>query len=271
MSGLLEKISEIENLGEDQLVERKYSIERDLRSMLYKRKALIAVEGNIGLGKSTIIRNLENFGVRPFYELENLKNNGKGSIDIEDLLKKYYADMAQYAYQVQMEFFERRSGQLRKAYDILSSARSLEKEGLIAPNQIGSVGFDRTIYADRLVFTEVLHDNGNFPEWFYQKYIQYFDSEATRLPHPDLLIMLRSSTEFSLEMIRRRKREFEKEIDSGFIESLNRKMEGFEDKIRGYGFKGEVLVIDREQVNPVLKMTHYLAFLDEVREKLSQQ
>jgi deoxyadenosine/deoxycytidine kinase len=279
MNDLLGRIAELEKLTEEKLLEKKYDTERSLRKLLGEKKAIIAVEGNIGLGKSTVIRTLENLGVLPLYELEDSGVSDNGfNVDINELLQNYYSDKKRYAYQLQMVFFKRRADQIKHAYEIVSSAKILEREKLISPSSVGSVGLDRTIYADRVVFSEVLHDEGNFPEWEYRQYIDYFDSKIKELPKPDLLVMLKGSPTFALERIRRRERGFEsietEEKGTGisleFMSHLHEKFEGFESFIRDRGyFSGQMITLDREKMNPVTNMSNYVTFLELVGEKLN--
>ncbi len=282
MSELVEKVQKFESMSSNELAQKRYDLEKDFRNFLLEKKLIIASEGNIGLGKSMIIKVLENYGIDPFYELDNkgLETlDQQYNIPIDTLLAKYYSDKKMYSHQLQKVFFERRACQLRTAYSMLNAGKLLEKMGKLHSERMGSVGFDRIIYADRLVFTEVLHDQGNFDDWYYNEYLRYFDSEVKNLPQPDLLVLLKGTPEFAMKMIQCRNRDFEKieEEEKGtgitleFLTQLGGKFDTFEADMRKNNYyHGPILVVDREKVNPVTKIPDALAFLECIMEKLGK-
>jgi deoxyadenosine/deoxycytidine kinase len=131
-------------------------------------KKFIAVAGNIGVGKSTLVRLLcQRLGYHPFFEpvVEN------------PYLSDFYADMSQWSFHSQVFF--------------LSHRLRIHKELTLYP---GEVMQDRSIYEDAEVFARNLYLQGFMTSRDYVTYHALYQSMADYLPPPDLVIYLKAST-----------------------------------------------------------------------------
>ena len=156
----------------------------------------IAIEGNIGAGKTTLCTQLGmHFGWEVHYE----------STDNNPYLSDFYNDMKRWSFNLQVYFLNNR---YRQILEIL-------KGGI-------TVVQDRTIYEDAHIFAKNLRENGVLSERDYQNYWGIFDSMKSMSTPPDLLIYLRASVPTLIKQISRRGRDYEQSISIKYLETLNR-------------------------------------------------
>ncbi len=158
-------------------------------------KKFVAVAGNIGVGKSTLVEGLCNqLGWEPFYE----------PVAENPYLADFYEDMAAWSFHSQVFFLSHR----------------LRAHHLIAQRP-GSVIQDRSVYEDAEIFAHNLYLQGHIHERDYQTYKELYDTVIEFLPPPELVIYLRASVGTLLERISRRGRDYERAISGEYLESLN--------------------------------------------------
>jgi deoxyadenosine/deoxycytidine kinase len=158
----------------------------------------IAIEGVIGVGKTTLAAKLqETIGGKLF--LEEFEEN--------PFLEDFYRDPKHFAFQTQLFFLLSRYRQQEKIvqYDLF-------QERVIS---------DYMFYKDRIFATLNLNEK-EFS--LYHMLAKILEKRVTR---PDLAIYLRSSTTRLMENIIRRGRNYEKHIQRDYIESLNRLYDEF--------------------------------------------
>lgn len=158
---------------------------------------MIAVEGIIGAGKSTVAQILsEETGIPVYNELEDPYT--------EDLLDRFYADKRRWAFTLQIHFLNHR---FRMIKDIF------ENNGGI---------LDRSIYGDK-IFAELQHENDDMSSAEYHTYRQLLDNMLEHAYRPHLMVFLDSSVEEAMRRIRQRGREYEQSIPEWYMEQLHRK------------------------------------------------
>ncbi len=158
-------------------------------------KKYVAVAGNIGVGKSTLVELLCNrMGWQPFYEPE---------VD-NPYLADFYQDMRAWAFHSQIFFLTRR---LRAHRQIIEHPTSVIQ--------------DRTVYEDAEVFAHNLYRQGLIGERDYRAYRELYEVLTEFLPPPDLVVYLRASASTLLSRIRGRGREYELTITADYLEQLN--------------------------------------------------
>lgn len=155
----------------------------------------IAVAGNIGAGKSTLVDFLQyRFALTPFPE-PNADN---------PFLPDFYGDMKRWAFHSQMFF--------------LAHKFNIHQELSDHP---GTVVQDRTIYEDAEVFAENLFRSRKMTQSEYDTYRALYTSIKKTLRPPDLMIYLRASVRTVRRRIRLRGRPEEQDIPLRYIHRLH--------------------------------------------------
>jgi deoxyadenosine/deoxycytidine kinase len=158
-------------------------------------KRFIAVAGNIGVGKSTLVSMLaERLNFKPFFE----------PVTDNPYLADFYSDMKAWAFHSQIFFLTRRLRIHRELVDFPGSAIQ-----------------DRSVYEDAEIFACNLYRQGLIGERDYQSYRELYQVLAEFLPPPDLVIYLRASIPTLGERIQQRDRDYERRIAPTYLEQLN--------------------------------------------------
>jgi deoxyadenosine/deoxycytidine kinase len=162
-----------------------------------KRPFFCAIEGVIGVGKTTLARLLQS-PLQAELLLEAFEEN--------PFLSDFYTDRTRYAFQTQMFFLLSRYRQQQAVSERLSQSP------LIA---------DYIFAKDRLFAG--LNLGGD--EW--HMYQRLYDVLAERVFQPDLVIYLRASTDVLMMRIAMRDRAYERDMDRAYIESLRHAYERY--------------------------------------------
>jgi deoxyadenosine/deoxycytidine kinase len=152
----------------------------------------VAVEGVIGVGKTTLARMVaERLDAELI--LETAEEN--------PFLPKFYQDPRRYAFQTQVFFLLSRYHQLGQL-----AARDL---------------FAQRIVCDYLFDKDGLFASVNLSEPELLLYEKIVPLMREQLPRPDLVVYLQARTEVLLDRIRRRKVPYERQIGRDYLEALN--------------------------------------------------
>ena len=202
-------------------------------------KKFIAVAGNIGVGKSTLVSMLsDRLDWQPFYEPE-----------VENpYLADFYQDMNAWAFHSQIFFLTRR----------LRSHRQLS----LLPT---SVVQDRSVYEDAEVFCHNLFRQGLIDKRDYATYRELYQVLVEFLPPPDLVVYLRASASTLMARIKMRGRQYEKSISVNYLEQLN---ELYESWINHFNLC-PVLAVPADDLDFVLHPGHLDLIVQKVQEKLT--
>jgi len=202
-------------------------------------KKFIAVAGNIGVGKSTLVELLcARLGWTPFYE----------PVAENPYLADFYRDMQAWAFHSQIFFLTHR---LRAHHRLAQHPTSVIQ--------------DRSVYEDAEIFAQNLFRQGHIREREYQTYRELYHTLIEFLPPPDLVIYLRASSATLLTRIERRGRDYEQSIAPGYLESLN---ELYEAWINGFTLC-PVLTVPADDLDFVAHPGHLRLIVDKVQEKLT--
>ena len=165
----------------------------------------IAVSGNIGAGKSTLVTKLANhYGCQAL--LETVVDN--------PYLNDFYEDMTRWAFPLQIFFLNNRF-----------------RQGLSVARSSSGTVLDRTIYEDAEIFARNLYELGHLSTRDYQNYRGIYVSMRDLLPPPDLVIYLKGSVETLQNRITQRvveatpSRKNEDKIPKAYLEQLNQRYE----------------------------------------------
>lgn len=187
-----------------------------------KPNYLIAIAGNIGVGKTTLARRLsEKFGWDVHYE----------SVINNPYLDDFYQDMKRWSFNLQMYFLSHRFRTLKAIADAQRSAVQ-----------------DRTIYEDVEIFAKSLFEQGYMAERDYKTYRDLFYDMMPYIPAPNVIIYLKASTSTLMDRIRQRGRGFEKTISKDYILFLNNSYEKWIAQAKN---EHQILVINSDEIDYV--------------------
>ncbi|WP_298221642.1 2-amino-4-hydroxy-6-hydroxymethyldihydropteridine diphosphokinase [Flavobacterium sp.] len=196
----------------------------------------IAIEGNIGAGKTTLTTKIaEDFNAKTV--LERFADN--------PFLPKFYEDQSRYAFPLEMSFLADRYQQI---------ADDLAQFDL----------FKDFIIADYHIFKSLIFAKVTLTDDEYRLYRKLFEIIYKEMPKPDLYIYLYQNTTRLLENIKQRGRTYEQEIPAEYLDKINR---GYLDYIKSQTDLN-VLVIDVSDRDFVKNQQDYIFVLEEIKNTL---
>lgn len=220
---------------DDSVCEVIQELECPLSAIRLNQYNYIAIEGNIGAGKSTLaIKMAQDFNAKTV--LERFADN--------PFLPKFYEDQNRYAFSLEMSFLADRYQQLS---DDLSQF-DLFKDFIIA---------DYHIFKS-LLFSKITLEVDEF-----RLYRTLFDIIYKEMPKPDLYIYLYQNTERLLQNIKNRGRSYEQDITTEYLEKINK---GYLEYIKTQTDLN-VLVIDVSDRDFVSNQEDYIFILNKIQEK----
>ncbi len=203
---------------------------------LYTDSDYLAVEGVIGVGKTSFARMLaEELGAEVMAE-EVFEN---------PFLVDFYKNKKRYALQCQLNFLISRYQQQQQ----------LVKRDL----------FSQKIVSDYLFAKDAIFASVNLSEpelLLYEKIAAVLSSE---IPRPDLVIYLQASTPTLLERIRKRDLGFEKPIDFDYLELLNKAYDYF---FFNY-IDTPLLVVKTDNIDFVNNPDHFTDLVSQIKKPIN--
>lgn len=197
----------------------------------------IAIEGNIGAGKTTLATKIaEDFNAK--LVLERFADN--------PFLPKFYEDQSRYAFPLEMSFLADRYQQL---------SDDLAQFDL----------FKDFIVADYHIFKSMIFAKVTLAEDEFRLYKTMFDIIHKETPKPDLYIYLYQNTEQLLANIKKRGRSYEMQIPAEYLEKIN---QGYLDYIKTQT-NLNVLVIDVSDKDFIDNQHDYVFILEKIIEKIN--
>lgn len=201
-------------------------------------KKFIAVAGNIGVGKSTLVTLLsERLGWQPFYE----------PVGENPYLADFYRDMRAWAFHSQIFFLTRR---LRAHRQLIDHPTSVVQ--------------DRTVYEDAEVFAHNLYRQGLIDNRDYSSYRELYQVLTEFLPPPDLVIYLRATAATLEQRIHSRGRDYERQISFDYLDQVNQLYEAW---IARFNLC-PVLTVPADALNYVANPKHLDLIVQKIEDKL---
>ncbi|OFY93995.1 MAG: hypothetical protein A3K10_04045 [Bacteroidetes bacterium RIFCSPLOWO2_12_FULL_31_6] len=156
------------------------------------RYNFIAIEGNIGAGKTTLAKKIaEQYNAKLI--LEQFEEN--------PYLAKFYENPDRYSFQLEVSFLVDRFLQFK--YDV--ARQELFKNFTIA---------------DYYISKSLIFAKNNLQEQEYGLYTKMFDLLSKASPRPDLLVYLYIEVDQLLENIKQRNRSYEQNISKEYLENI---------------------------------------------------
>ena len=204
-------------------------------------KRSIAIAGNMGSGKSTLVEFLsQNYDVAPFYEPN----------DENPYLADFYGDMKRWAFQSQLYF--------------LSNKFRLHQ---VLDRQPGVVALDRTIFEDAEIFATALYQMRKISKRDWDTYQGFYTSILDAIRPPDLLIYLRCSMRTLRQRIKLRGREMEQDVPLAYLKRLDRLYENW---ISSYKMS-DVLVLETDKLDYINDLIHRLDVMQLIEAVLPEE
>jgi len=204
----------------------------------------IAIEGVIGVGKTTLARLLQ-----PAFQstlvLEVFEEN--------PFLSDFYSDRQRYAFQTQIFFLLSRYYQQRRSVpEIL-----MRDEPLIT---------DYTFTKDAL-FARI-NLSGDELEMYYRVH----DALAEKIPLPNLIVYLRADIDVLMQRIASRDRPYERNMERNYIEELIQAYDAFfvENQARNISGNVAVLVVDTNELDYIRRVEDLKWIENRIRQTLKQ-
>ena len=185
-----------------------------------RKNYFFALAGNIGVGKTTWTKLLsEQFNWRPYYEkvVEN------------PYLADFYQDMKQWSFHSQIFFLTQR---FKAHLEIQESTSTCIQ--------------DRSIFEDGEIFATNLYDKKIMSEKDYLNYNDLYETVLCSLRYPDLIIYLRASIWTLISRIRKRGRDYEREIDKEYLAQLNLAYEAW---VKRYSRNHRILIVNTDNLD----------------------
>ena len=203
--------------------------------MSQSKVILVSFDGNIGSGKSTMMkkahefyRNSANviFAEEPIGKWNQIKDkNGT------EMLKLFYQDQEKHAFKFQIMAFVSR----------LAGLREIVKAN---PGKNIVIITERSLYTDKEIFAKMLYDQGKMSDVEHQIYLTLFDEFASEF-EVNKVVYIRTDPVKCHERVHLRAREGEELIPLAYLEECHKYHEEFLDLERGL-FK-EQLILDGNQ------------------------
>jgi deoxyadenosine/deoxycytidine kinase len=196
---------------------------------LLERFRHIAIEGPIGVGKSSLARKL---GVHLGADLLLER------ADENPFLERFYADVPGYALQTQLFFLFQRMKQMR----------ALAQPGMFASG----------VVSDFLFAKDALFARLNLDDEEHRLYAQIQAQLAPQVAEPDLVVWLQASPSALLQRIHQRGIPMERAIDADYLQRL---CDAYVEHFRAYA-GAPVLAVVTDRFNPLDRAADFALLLE---------
>ena len=195
-----------------------------------------AIEGVIGVGKTTLARSLQSL-FQANLLLEVFEEN--------PFLSDFYADRERYAFQTQIFFLLSRYHQQRRT----------------VPDVLGR---DESLISDYTFEKDALFAQINIKGDELDMYYRVHEALAEKIPVPDLIVYLRADTDVLMQRIAMRDRPYERNMQRAYIDELNHAYDRFFSD--GFQRRSPVLTIETNELDYVRRTADLKWVEDRIRQ-----
>jgi deoxyguanosine kinase len=194
----------------------------------------IAIEGNIGAGKTSLSKIMsDEFNAKII--LERFAEN--------PFLPKFYEDKERFAFPLEMSFLADRYQQLSDDLAQLDLFKNL-------------------IVSDYYIFKSLIFAQITLQKDEYLLYRKMFDVMYKEITKPDLYVYLYQNTDRLLENIKKRGREYEQNIEAGYLQKIH---DGYKNFISTQQDLN-VLIIDVSEIDFVNNIEDYNYIINKIKD-----
>lgn len=302
------EVAEDVSIKRHEIPHRLTRVVRHLTKTLSKNRNLITCVGNIGAGKSSLVKVLAfNTGMNAMFELpddgfeDHFVHNETLFAPLLSTAKHTAKRTLGRYYSAINEFIESQAKHPIESPAWMSAKRNVEKGALdiqhayldlrkmqlqVAPHFECSTCVDGSSFADRYAFCEVLHKDMDVP-YLTKEAMDIIDrrleDEFKELIRPKILIFVHGPTEYLLQNIRERARGEEKNAHSDggsdlpeglvrLVKALNDRYDKFVNILRETGwYNGPVLKIDVSKIDFISNVRHLIAVYEGMEKLLAEK
>ncbi len=197
----------------------------------------IAIEGVIGVGKTTLARMLQNtFDAEVLLEV----------FEENPFLSDFYGDRSRYAFQTQIFFL------LSRYHQQNNNVPKTLAEG-------------KNLISDYTFAKDALFAGINLKGDELDMYHRVHEALGEKIPKPDLLVYLQATTDTLMNRIAFRDRPYERQMERSYIDELNQAYDDFFSKPFDHT---PVLKIDSNELNIIQNVEHIKLVENKIRETL---
>ena len=198
----------------------------------------VAIEGVIGVGKTTLARLLQ-----PAFNAEIILE----VFEENPFLTDFYGDRERYAFQTQIFFLLSRYHQQRRTItDLVVTGKS--------------------IIADYTFAKDALFARINLKGDELDMYYKVHEALAEKIQKPDLFIYLQATTDTLMQRIALRDRTYERQMERAYINELNMAYDDFFSKPFDHTL---ILIVDSNNLNIIQNPEHLKWIENRIRQSLS--
>ncbi len=198
----------------------------------------VAIEGVIGVGKTTLARLLQ-----PSFDAEIILE----VFEENPFLSDFYSDRERYAFQTQIFFLLSRYHQQRRTIHAI-------------------IATGKNLLADYTFAKDALFAKINLKGDELDMYYKVHEALAEKIEKPDLLVYLQATTDTLMQRIALRDRPYERQMERSYINELNIAYEEFFSKPFDHT---PVLTIDTNNLNIIQNPEHLKWIENRIRQSLS--
>ncbi len=200
----------------------------------------IAVAGNIGCGKSTLVDFIcRQYGVQPFFE-PNAEN---------PYIVDFYEDMKKWGFHSQIYFLTHKF-RIHQQLELERGQRTVVQ--------------DRTIYEDAEIFAANLFRRRLINKRDWQMYCELYETILTSLKPPDLMIYLKASLRTINKRIKLRGRPEEQSIPASYLKALNDLYEGWFASYK----RSPVIMLETDKLDYLSDLVHRIDVLKTIEKHI---
>ncbi|MRH45169.1 AAA family ATPase [Aquibacillus halophilus] len=202
----------------------------------------IAVEGPIGVGKSSLSKKLASY-----FELHLLKE----IVEENPFLGKFYDDIDEWSFQTEMFFLCNRYKQLEE----------IEKKYL---------KLKKSVIADYHISKNMIFAKRTLPEKQFNKYSEIYHILTQDMPKPNVMIYIDASLETLLDRIHLRGREVEKNIQPAYLAQLSQDYQVFMAEFERMNPTIPVIRINGDEMDFVKEQQDLKLIIEQVKEYVKE-
>ena len=182
---------------------------------LFGKTYIISIEGNIGSGKSTLVKKLKKAHPNWFFLQEPVDIwKSISDDDNNSILSEFYIDKKRNAYMFQNFAFITRISTLKSILNKIKNISSMFQNNYLI--------VERSIYSDKNVFAKMLYDNQDMTQLEYKIYNYWFHKLHTEMLM-SAHIYLKVDPQISHNRVKKRARKEEKDlIPLNYLINLNK-------------------------------------------------